>query len=690
MLPQDLSLTVCPHVLRFKQPAGTSRGVYRERKLWYIHVTSRSCPQLHGVGECAPLFDLSCDYTADYEERLRAFCQAVERTGAIDHEALRPFPSILFGLETALLSAEASLKGSSLKLYDTPFTRGAADIPINGLVWMGSYEEMLRRMEEKLEQGFRCVKLKIGAIDFEQEMTLIRRLRARFSREVVEIRVDANGGFSPAEAPKRLEELARQGLHSIEQPIRAGQWQEMAELCRQTPLPIALDEELIGVNETKAKCELLDAIRPQYIILKPTLHGGLSGAEEWMRLADARSIPYWATSALESNVGLNAIAQWTAAKVLASPQKGLPQFQGLGTGQLFETNFEGTRLTIEGDRLWIADKGQRDFEQELRGFKQAWADASPTMEVQTSGSTGTPKTMPVRKEHMAASAEMTCRALGLTAADTALLCMPLKYIAGQMLAVRCFVNGMKILPVAPSLHPLKHLFDTPTFAAMTPAQVFETLKVPAETEKLKRLRVLIIGGGSISEELAGELRLIDGVRIYSTYGMTETLSHVALRRLDGREAEEAYTPLPGVTLSLSQEGCLVITAPHIGVSGLATNDRAELRPDGKFRILGRRDNVICSGGLKIQAEELERRLSDLPVPFVITSVPDAQYGEAVTLLYAAATDLSEELQQLCRQRLERREVPKHYIRTDHLPLTATGKPARSEAKAVAFYGAGPR
>ncbi len=690
MLPQDLSLTVCPHVLRFKQPAGTSRGVYRERKLWYIHVTSRSCPQLHGVGECAPLFDLSCDYTPDYEERLREFCEAVERTGYIDKEALRPFPSILFGLETALLSAEASLRGSALKLYDTPFTRGKMGIPINGLVWMGNYDEMLRRMEEKLEQGFRCVKLKIGAIDFESEMSLIRRLRSRFSREVVEIRVDANGGFTPTEAPKRLEELAGQGLHSIEQPIRAGQWTEMAELCRNTPLPIALDEELIGVNNCNAKAELLGAIRPQYIILKPTLHGGLSGAEEWMRLADARSIPYWATSALESNVGLNAIAQWTAAKVLASAQKGLPQFQGLGTGQLFETNFESTRLTIEGDRLWIADKAQRDFEQELRDFKLAWQDATPTMTVKTSGSTGAPKTMEVKKAHMAASAEMTCRALSLTAADTALLCLPLQYIAGKMLAVRCFVSGMKILPISPSLHPFKDLYDAPTFAAITPAQAFETLKVKVEAERLKRLKVLIIGGGSISEELAAELRRINGVRIYSTYGMTETLSHIALRRLNGEKPEEHYTPLPGVALSLNQQGCLVVTAPHIGATALTTNDIAELLPSGKFRILGRRDNVICCGGLKFQAEELENRLSDLPVPFVITSVTDAEFGEVLALLYADRADRAEELQQLCRERLERREVPKHYIRTDQLPLTATGKPARAEAKAAAENGKHPR
>ncbi len=548
---------------------------------------------------------------------------------------------------------------------------------------MGSYEEMLRRMEDKLEQGFRCVKLKIGAIDFESEIELIRRLRSRFSREVVEIRVDANGGFTPAEAPRRLEALARYELHSIEQPIRAGQWREMAELCRTTPLPIALDEELIGVNDVDKKSELLDTIRPQYIILKPTLHGGLSGAEEWMRLADCRSIPYWATSALESNVGLNAIAQWTAAKVLTSPQSGLPAFQGLGTGQLFETNFEGTRLTIEGDCLWIADKAQRDFEKEVHDFAADWNAEGEIMQMRTSGSTGTPKEIPVRKEHMAASARMTCDVLGLTAKDTALLCMPMQYIAGKMLAVRCLVSGMKILPVAPSLHPFRHLYDRPTFAAMTPAQVFETLKVEEERKKLAELRVLIIGGGSISDELGEMLRNLKGPKIYSTYGMTETLSHIALRQLDSSGRQNSYVPLPGVTLSTDADNCLVITAPHIGVKNLHTNDIASIAADNSFIIIGRRDNVICSGGLKFQIEDIERRLSDLPVPFVITSMPDAEYGEAVTLLYAAPADHTEEISALCRSCLERREVPKHYIRTDNLPLTATGKPARAAAKALA-------
>ena len=324
-------LRILPRTLQFKQPAGTSRGVYRTRQVWYIVVSSTD-PQIRftGLGECAPLYDLSCDYDSQYEEHLRRICAEVEQTQNLDAEKWRDYPSILFGLQTAFRSAAGSLQGDYLKLYPSAFTRGQQGIPINGLVWMGTFDEMCSRMEEKLEKGFRCVKLKIGAIDFESEMTLIRQLRSRYSKEVVELRVDANGGFTSEEAPRKLEELSRYDIHSIEQPIRQGQWEAMHRLCATTPLPIALDEELIGVNDPARKAELLDTIAPQYIILKPSLHGALTGAAEWITLARERQIGYWVTSALESNVGLNAIAQWCAA---IHDEINMPQ--GLGTGQLF-------------------------------------------------------------------------------------------------------------------------------------------------------------------------------------------------------------------------------------------------------------------------------------------------------------------------------------------------------------------
>ena len=334
-----MKIDIEERVLHFKQPAGTSRGVYTERRLWLVTMTDGD---RRGVGECAPLPKLSCDDLPDYGRLLRKVCRQVEESGRIDTEALRPYPSMLFGLETAWHHLH---RGD--RLFDTPFARGEAGIRINGLVWMGTYKEMYARIRAKLEAGFHCIKLKIGAIDFDEELSLIRFIRGEFPKEQVELRVDANGAFRPEEAPERLRLLARYGLHSIEQPIRAGQWEAMAALCRQTPLPIALDEELIGVNAPQEKARLLDTIQPQYIILKPSLHGGMAGCREWIAMAAERGIGSWLTSALESNIGLNAIAQF-CSDVYGSTE--MPQ--GLGTGQLFTDNIP-MPLEIRGERLWI-------------------------------------------------------------------------------------------------------------------------------------------------------------------------------------------------------------------------------------------------------------------------------------------------------------------------------------------------
>ena len=344
----SLKVTVSERTLHFKQPAGTSRGVYTERKVWYVHLSDG---EKEGVGECAPLPDLSCDARSDYAEVLEKMCKEFCQTGEINYERWRDYPSMLFGLETALLSLRSHLSPltshHSPLLFDTAFSRGEVGIPINGLVWMGSYEEMLKRMEEKLEKGFRCVKLKIGAIDFEQELDLIKRIRERFSFHEVELRLDANGAFPYEEALYKLELLSQYAIHSIEQPIRQGQWAYMAELCRESPLPIALDEELIGVNDPEMKRHMLNIIKPRYIILKPSLHGGMQGCREWIETARDMGIGSWITSALESNIGLNAIAQF-ASDVYGDDIR-MPQ--GLGTGQLFTDNIP-MPLEIRGDKLF--------------------------------------------------------------------------------------------------------------------------------------------------------------------------------------------------------------------------------------------------------------------------------------------------------------------------------------------------
>ena len=330
---------IFPHTLHFKNPAGTSRGTYTVRKVWYVRITDTDTGR-YGVGECAPLPQLSCDDLADYGEILKNHCIALETTGGLNYDKLRDYPSMLFGLETALLH----LKAGGITLLPSLFTEGKYGIPINGLIWMGNFNEMYYRIEEKMKQGFRCIKLKIGAIEFEKELQLLNHIRQHFSPDEIELRVDANGAFTPLDAASKLEALSEYGLHSIEQPIRAGQWKEMNRLCKTSPLDIALDEELIGVNKTRKKIELLETIQPKYIILKPSLHGGISGSEEWIRLAEERGIGWWITSALESNVGLNAIAQWCATL-----QPTLPQ--GLGTGLLFTDNIDFP-LYIEGDCLW--------------------------------------------------------------------------------------------------------------------------------------------------------------------------------------------------------------------------------------------------------------------------------------------------------------------------------------------------
>ncbi len=334
-----MKIDIEERVLHFKQPAGTSRGVYTERKIWLVKMTDRDAV---GIGECAPLPKLSCDDIPHYAEVLRRFCDEVERSGQLDTEALRDYPSMLFGLETAMLSFAKTQ-------HSTPFSKGEVGIPINGLVWMGTYEEMKERIEQKLAQGFHCIKLKIGAIDFDAELELIKKIRERFSHHEVELRVDANGAFPFDEALYKLELLSQYALHSIEQPIKAGQWANMAELCRESPLPIALDEELIGVNDPDQKRQMLNIIRPRYIILKPSLHGGMMGVREWIDIANDMDIGSWITSALESNIGLNAIAQF-CADVYGD---NIPMPQGLGTGQLFTDNIP-MPLEIRGDKLWIS------------------------------------------------------------------------------------------------------------------------------------------------------------------------------------------------------------------------------------------------------------------------------------------------------------------------------------------------
>ena len=313
-------------------------------------------------------------------------------------------------------------------------------------------------------------------------------------------------------------------------------------------------------------------------------------------------------------------------------------------------------------------------------FIAEWHSDSAYVRVQTSGSTGAPKPMLVEKRRMQNSARITCDFLGLKAGDTALLCMSLDYIAGKMMVVRSLERGLRLLAVEPSGHPLMALADRIDFAAMVPLQVWNTLQVPEERARLEAIKHLIIGGGAIDEAMADELRAFPNA-VWSTYGMTETLSHIALRRLNGPEASEWYTPFPSVSVSLTDEDCLVIDAPEVCAQQLVTNDIADLSAGGCFRILGRKDNVICSGGIKIQAEEVERQLQPhLHEPFLISKRRDAKFGEIVVLLTEGSVD---EARQICERILTQYHRPRAYVHIDHIPLTETGKPARRVAQQLA-------
>lgn len=346
----DIQFSFQPYVLKFKFEAGTSRGVMTEKTSYLFQAIENEKPIVIGWGEAGPLPKLSVDdlpdfgsVMANYVEKLSGSSIPCDPNSVLDWcstQIPENLPSIRFAFETALLDL---VNGGKRKIFDTGFFHGKMAIPINGLIWMGKKEMMLDQIEKKLSEGYYCIKMKIGAIGFSEELELIAHIRSRFGADKIVLRVDANGAFSPEEASEKLRKLADWDIHSIEQPIRQGQVEAMAELCRSRILPIALDEELIGVIGKSAKRNLLERINPQYIILKPTLHGGIKSCQEWIQLAEELGIGWWMTSALESNIGLNAVAQFTSTYAINIPQ-------GLGTGQLYHNNFNSP-LTISNGYL---------------------------------------------------------------------------------------------------------------------------------------------------------------------------------------------------------------------------------------------------------------------------------------------------------------------------------------------------
>lgn len=323
---------------QFINPGQTSRGILYSKPSWFFIITKDGRT---GIGECSVIPGLNPEYNDSYEQKTQEVVDDINAGAIPSLSNLKDFPSICFGLETALLDLQYEESGI---LFPSDFTSGTRGIPINGLIWMGTKAEMQSRIREKLDSGFRVLKLKVGALNFDEEISLLKSIRREFSPDDLELRLDANGAFSPRDAMERLKRLSDYQIHSIEQPIKAGQWEEMARICSDSPIPIALDEELIGVSDSTSKSKLLTHIQPQYIILKPSLIGGLEMSNEWISLAKGQNIGWWATSALESNVGLNAISQWVFSHSVS-------MVQGLGTGQVFSNNISSP-LQLRGAELY--------------------------------------------------------------------------------------------------------------------------------------------------------------------------------------------------------------------------------------------------------------------------------------------------------------------------------------------------
>lgn len=700
------------HVLKFRHPAGTSRGVMHDRETWFLQVWEAESSEIIGMGECSLLRGLSYDDRPGYEEQLEWLCTHINTPPAELDLLLTDWPSIRFGLEMALKDLSG---GGNRILFPSSFTQGKIPIPINGLVWMGSTDFMLDQISHKLEQGYRVIKMKVGAIDFESECMLLGIIRQQYSPEEVVIRLDANGAFTPGEALEKLKRLSAFHIHSIEQPIAAGQPEAMAHLCSTSPIPVALDEELIGVNRKSDKGRLLEIIHPQFIILKPSLTGGFAACEEWIAAAEKLGTGWWITSALESNMGLNAIAQWTATLGNLLPQ-------GLGTGSLFSNNVEsplhvehgylhfrpGVRwnlthaglvreqrkawylnLKIDGilhnrrqslkqAEFWVNTSDQELWLSDLGHFLHNWYSEEDSIRITTSGSTGEPKEVKLLKTAMIESARATIGYLQLSSSDDALLCLSVRYIAGMMMVVRAMVSGMNLIAVKPDGNPMQHLSDgqIPGFAAMVPAQLYNCLDDCASADRVKQVRTLIIGGGGIHPDLERQVQDFPN-SVYATYGMTETITHVALRKLNGPDRRDHFTVLPGVEISLDERGCLVIRAPRICPQPIITNDMAEVLSKFEFRFLGRHDHIINRGGKKIIPEQAEQKLSVIIKDrFFLGGFPDIKFGQVPVLIIETAgleEDFIKSLQDFMEKNLEKEERPGQIFFLDSFVEAGNGK-----------------
>ena len=726
-----------PYRYTFAQPAGTSRGVMLDKEAHFLEIrgSHRGVP-FRGIGECGLLRGLSYDDRPDYVEHLDRLAQALQAWSPAQWEACwqsdgrlpedfyrawSHWPSLQFAAEQAVRSAFRNRQGfHPSDLFDTAWSRGQVGIPTNGLVWMGSSCAMSESMEAKLRGGYACVKLKIGALRWEEERALLQDFRQTDAGKHAELRVDANGAFTRDGVESVLRDLEDLGVHSIEQPLPASDREGLAYWCAHSPVPVALDESLIGLTGAEERDALLDELKPPFVVLKPSFLGGWEGTRDWIQRAERRNIGWWVTSALEGSIGLNAIAHGVAQYLPVA------RAQGLGTGGLYTNNLppwtalDRTELrpispypapVTEGpwpEGFRIHPFTDPALVREVQDFLRAWFSPADDLVFHTSGSTGAPKPIALSKELLVASARATLATLDLQPGYTSLLALSPQRIGGAMVLVRALVGQGTVDLASASRHPLEGapVPDAPwDFVSLVPQQA---QALAADPVWYGSIRTLLLGGADCSRTLAEALIPL-AERRYLGFGMTETGSHFALASLNPDDpacrtsgGQWMYQPVQGVRLVWTSEptsepasiASLTLVAPHLGIDQpLQTNDLAS--PEGAgFVWWGRSDGAVNSAGVKLFPETIEawvfQALPAVEGRGFATSVPDSRWGERLVWLSEPLDDdLRAEVQAVWVQLRQEHPhwVPKDTYEIPAIPRAAQGKVDRRALRALAVLRA---
>ena len=616
-----LRIEVVSRPMIFKKPAKTSRDTLLEKPCYLLKATTSK--GLTAWGECSLIPGLSHESEKDALAELNRISKG--STLNLDDIPLE-LPSVRFAVEMLI----QKFRGDQPL---TPFNKGEAGLDINGLVWMDDAEGILEQVEELKVRGFKTIKLKIGALNFEEELNILKKVRLLCPHPEYTLRLDANEAWAE-DALEKLERLEKFDIHSVEQPVSAGQLDLMAQICSQSPIKIALDEELIGIFSQEEMARVLEATKPHYIILKPSLIGGLEIAEKWITVAEQRGIGWWSTSALESNIGLQVIADWTSQ--MMEKHKLCEGVSGLGTGSLFKNNTEGeleivggqTKYTsqptieVEGRKWSLDPHGSNAFiEDDLRpgwtdgiaDFLAFWHKTSAPLECHTSGSTSAPKLITHSRKSVIHSATQTLEFFNLGAHSRTLHALPMNFIAGKMMLVRALVGQLNVVAIEPNLKC--SWTGTIDFAALTPHQ-YSKLDCAVEG-------TILLGGSPIPSSLTNSVG-----NIYEGYGMTETITHIALRKLGAT----TFEALPGVGFSVSNDNNLIISDQKREINELVTDDIVELKSPTSFSWVGRSSDIVNSGGIKFNPVDLEAKLNEmLNFDFAIYGIPHSELGSAIEL-----------------------------------------------------------